>query len=316
MKRSITIFILIILSVAVQAQSYDFLYMRPDSSRFQCVITSDSTVTVNGASPDTLEQLIFPEIVTYNNQTYTVTAIADSTCRYSTDFKSLYISNTITYIGDYSFNWCHARDYVYLGTNLSHIGNGCFWSNTEYRIVFNAKNCQYIGESVFVGHGGSSCLMEFILGDSVQTIPNMFIPLTAEVTVGASVTHIGDSATNIFSTLFNVYMKGEPPTLSELAYSSAANASAIYVPCEYFAQYQSTPGWSSLQNIYPRVPEITLLALNGTASVQTPPTCSNHQATIKAVPNDGWRFIEWSDGNTDTVRTLLVDEDMTLRARF
>ena len=40
------------------------------------------------------------------------------------------------------------------------------------------------------------------------------------------------------------------------------------------------------------------------------------QATLTAVPNDGYRFVEWDDHNTDNPRVVTVNEDMALTAIF
>ena len=40
------------------------------------------------------------------------------------------------------------------------------------------------------------------------------------------------------------------------------------------------------------------------------------QMVLTAVPDDGYQFTQWSDGNTDNPRTILVTENMTLRASF
>ena len=40
------------------------------------------------------------------------------------------------------------------------------------------------------------------------------------------------------------------------------------------------------------------------------------QATITATPNNGYRFVKWSDGNTDNPRTITVTEDISLTAEF
>jgi hypothetical protein len=39
-------------------------------------------------------------------------------------------------------------------------------------------------------------------------------------------------------------------------------------------------------------------------------------ATLTATPNSGYRFVKWSDGNTDNPRTINVSEDLTLIAVF
>lgn len=42
----------------------------------------------------------------------------------------------------------------------------------------------------------------------------------------------------------------------------------------------------------------------------------NSEATIGAVPNQGYRFVQWNDGNTDNPRTFTVTEDVTFTAEF
>ena len=39
-------------------------------------------------------------------------------------------------------------------------------------------------------------------------------------------------------------------------------------------------------------------------------------STIEAIPAEGYRFVQWSDGNTDNPRTLIVAENMVLTAEF
>ena len=39
-------------------------------------------------------------------------------------------------------------------------------------------------------------------------------------------------------------------------------------------------------------------------------------ATIEAVPAEGYRFVQWSDGNTDNPRTVVVTDNLTLTAEF
>lgn len=38
--------------------------------------------------------------------------------------------------------------------------------------------------------------------------------------------------------------------------------------------------------------------------------------TISAIPLSGYKFVQWSDGNTDATRLLTVTEDITLIAYF
>ena len=39
-------------------------------------------------------------------------------------------------------------------------------------------------------------------------------------------------------------------------------------------------------------------------------------ATLTAIPNEGYHFVQWSDGNTDNPRTMTIISDITLSAKF
>ena len=40
------------------------------------------------------------------------------------------------------------------------------------------------------------------------------------------------------------------------------------------------------------------------------------EVTIEAIANEGYHFVEWSDGNTENPRTIVVTEDVELTAEF
>ena len=42
----------------------------------------------------------------------------------------------------------------------------------------------------------------------------------------------------------------------------------------------------------------------------------NEEATLTAIANSGYRFVKWSDGNTDNPRTIVVTQDSTFTAIF
>ena len=43
---------------------------------------------------------------------------------------------------------------------------------------------------------------------------------------------------------------------------------------------------------------------------------SGTEVTLTATPNEGYHFVKWSDGNTENPRTIVVVEDVELRAEF
>ena len=316
MKRSITIFTLIILSVAARAQSNDFTYTRPDGSWFHCIVTSDSTVSVNSGNTDTLGRLIFPDTVTNGINTYVVTAIANSAFS-GANAPYVYISNTIKHIGDSAFYCMNKNDSVTIGTGVTYIGDYAFLRRVLYTIRYNAVNCQYFGPNVFEGIGGSMGLIDTLfIGDSVITIPPALLHKYEDVVL------IYSSHLQIDSTTFShfsysekwmhIEMRCPPPVATPHSLDYLIRKGwGVYVPCDMLSLYENDSVWSQV-SLHPRVPFLTLYH----AEVLEGPTCDNHQVTISATSQNGWHFSEWSDGNTDSLRTLTVDSDLTLRACF
>jgi hypothetical protein len=84
--------------------------------------------------------------------------------------------------------------------------------------------------------------------------------------------------------------------------------------------YQNAVGWNEFSYITADIPfEITLQSndsVMGTAYVIQANTCINNTATIEAVPNTGYRFVRWSDSNTDNPRNISVPSNLTVMALF
>lgn len=75
-----------------------------------------------------------------------------------------------------------------------------------------------------------------------------------------------------------------------------------------------------IMHLYVRQPDVIL-----TVNVNDPLTGSVEgsgsfekytEHTIKAVPNEGYHFVQWNDGNTDNPRTISLTQDTTFTAQF
>lgn len=87
--------------------------------------------------------------------------------------------------------------------------------------------------------------------------------------------------------------------------------------------YEAVQAWKTPFNEIVELYELTVESANperGTASVTkriiTTPGSQIVDAEIKATPKDGYKFVKWSDGNTDNPRTVTVDRDVTFTAQF
>lgn len=60
------------------------------------------------------------------------------------------------------------------------------------------------------------------------------------------------------------------------------------------------------------------IAVDLTKGYVIAPTSARRLETVelKAIPNDGYQFVRWSDGNEDAVRKIVVASDISLTAEF
>ena len=155
-----------------------------------------------------------------------------------------------------------------------------------------------IGESAFSAFGPYNCM-----GLTSVTIPN-------------SVTSIGSSAFSGCTGLTSIQVKAKtPPQCGVSSFYQVPKDIPLYVPCDKEV-YQNSTGWSSFTNIIEEreYSAIAQSSANGFAETISY-TCDN-ELTIQATANEHYHFIQWSDGNTDNLRTFVVFQDTTLTAEF
>lgn len=186
------------------------------------------------------------------------------------------LSNSITSIGDNAFAGAYRMLNTKLPASLTYIGSNAF------------KGCSSIAGSVTIPPYVSEIGQSAFEGDSAITALRMR-PITPPV---------------IYSNTFNDINPDIP----------------VYVPCGCVLFYFVTNYWENFTDIKEDQPYDIFLSSNnevmGDALVADPPTCSNHQAIIRAVANPGFHFLHWSDGNTTNPRVLNLAQDTTLRADF
>lgn len=94
------------------------------------------------------------------------------------------------------------------------------------------------------------------------------------------------------------------------------------VPCGCKDKYQETGVWKTYE-----IKEVNLAGNNmlsvkssdmnmGYVHILSPVSCDKNEAVIEAVPNWGYHFVQWNDGNTDNPRSVTVTENVTFTAEF
>ena len=164
-------------------------------------------------------------------------------------------------------------------------------------------------------------LLQILLPENLTSIENSAFDgcrsLTS-ISIPNSVNHIGENALSSCSSLTSITCLGStPPEASNLG----ANTSTctLTVPKEAYSSYLSHAYWGQFLTIRIIGDKEIKTAVNNSAWGKVTGAGiynENDEATLTATANDGYRFTQWSDGNTDNPRIVTVTENKTYTAEF
>lgn len=142
------------------------------------------------------------------------------------------------------------------------------------------------------------------------------------VSIGKNVKEIKEDAFSNCSAITKVYCYAvTPPKISNNTFYNTN--SYLYVPCESIDVYDSHPIWgnfkhieciSTLEKEFTVVlssSNITMGSVKGEGFYK-----ENTTATLIANPASGYKFVKWSDGNSDNPRVITVTADVEYTAIF
>ena len=236
------------------------------------------------------------------------------------EIKDLVIPNSVTSIGGSAFYGCSSLTSVTIPNSVTSIGAHAFNSCYSLTSVTIPNSVTSIGSSVF---RNCSSLTSVTIGESVTSIgESAFYDCSSltSVTIPNSVTSIGYEAFAGCSSLTSITCEAAtPPTLGSDAFDGVSMSIPVYVPCGCVEAYKAASSWSDFTNIQVPLLEYSIEVdvndtIMGTTKVDYNTFCEGNQ--ISATPNIGYHFVQWSDGNTDAIRTLELTQDTILTAEF
>ena len=234
----------------------------------------------------------------------------------------LSINTNAKTIGNSAFANCDRLVSVTLGDSVQALGNRAFSGCFRINNVSLGEGITSIGNSAF---SGCIRLTNPELPNSLATIGARAFDgcgdINGKLTFPASITHIGDSAYNGVGNITEIEMKGStPPTIHAHTFAAVDSLVTVSVPCGAVLNYYITDYWENFPNIVEAPPyRLTVQSNNevmGSATVTRQTTCSNHTATIYAVAQTGYHFLQWNDGITANPRSIPMTQDSAFTAIF
>ena len=215
----------------------------------------------------------------------TVTEIKDNAFYNASCFASVTIPNSVTSIGRWAFRGCIGLPSVTIPNSITSIDFGAFQDCSGMTSVTIGSGVTSIGYSAFYNCSGLT-----------DIYANPTTPPTVE--------------TN--STPPSSYLTGFPTFNNYTA--------TLWAPCESAVAYMQADGWSNFNTIYGNGPALLRVSSAnpqmGTVSVIQQPTCTNHISRIAAIPNEGYRFVQWNDGSTSNPYFVYASLDVEYVAFF
>ena len=253
-----------------------------------------------------------------NTKALTIDGIGDMYDYYSgspwaqvrSDILSISLPDGLTSIGGDAFSGCSSLTSITIPNSVTSIGDYAFYECFSLTSITIPNSVTSIGERAF---STCSALTSITIPNSVTSIGYYAFSncssLTS-ITIPNSVTSIGSGA---FSDCSQVIVEcTTPPTIESGTFKSDAG---IFVPCSAFDTYLQTAVWQFL-DLKGLNYTVNLSATEGGKANLTTTDCDSNTATIEAVAERLYKFIQWSDGNTDNPRTLTLTQDTTLKAEF
>lgn len=249
----------------------------------------------------------------------------------STLLTEIEIPESVKQIGDNAFKWCKLKKVSILcryASNGYSVFGGCdkieevFFNQYLDMSKDNLKMITFGEKMTVIPKTFQNCdqLEKVVIGNNIHVIPDDCFndcDNLRVVTIGSKVYKIGDRAFRKCVSLDTIYAKPtNVPTLGSNAFNFTPSSKVVVTNCD--SDYSKVWGSSEFIYITSNVYNLSLGVNNtsyGSAVFVQEVNCQN-TAKIEASPKDDYKFIQWSDGNTDNPRTITLSHDTSINAIF
>ena len=256
----------------------------------------------------------------------TVIAIGNNAFRAYTGLMSVIFPSTLTYIGWDAFEGCSGlTGTLVIPNTVTTIQGRAFYGCIGLSgSLYLPDSLTLLGNHAFYGCNGlTGCLY---IGNKITTIDTRTFygcsGLTSTI-IGNSVSSIGYESFYGCSGLSVIYtLPNEAPSLDYGSFNGLSDSVVVNIPCGSSASYTYLWTTSTLftnSNFEENRPGFHIRSndtVMGSVLIQDFPTCQNTTAVFRAIANVGYKFLSWSDGNTEKNRTITLIQDTTITAIF
>lgn len=230
------LFAIIFLPQLCKAQNYDFSSIAPSGQTlYYNIVNGEAQVTYpsvsSGYGHSTLTgNLIIPDSVFYNGNTYCVTTIKSFTFANCNALTSIVIPNAVRSIGESAFHLCTALNSITLPDSLTSISNSMFDGCFSLDSVLIPNTVTIIGNAAF---NQCSTLTNIVIPNSVTSIGSSafaYCTSLSSVTLPDSITSIQYNTFYECRSLSSITIPNTVVSIGESAFLRCISLTSIIIP--------------------------------------------------------------------------------------
>lgn len=241
-------------------------------------------------------------------------------------FRACYSLDTIEYRGTIE-DWCNITFIDYLSNPL-YYGHNLYINGNKVTDLVIPSSVDVIKDYAFNG-----CKMtRLFISDGVDTIRRNAFDCCDSIRhlyLGKSVKTIAEKAFYGCGSIDTIFSYATNPPLLDWNtfggefdwetwfYNGVADSVPIIIPCGTSAIYQQI--WSNFNNFLTKIPSFNV-SVSSSDSLQGEAFANDlncdSTVTLTAIPNAGFIFVQWNDGNTANPRTVVLTTDTSFTALF
>ena len=285
----------------------DGIYYDLDNNKQTAAVSFPGSIPTGGAYRG---DIVIPSSVAYDGITYSVTSIGHSAFKNCENVSSVTIPNTVTIIEEEAFAECRYLRPISIPNSVTTIKDRAFYHCTFCLTSITIPNSvTSIGEEAFSQCGS---LVSAAIGTGL-------INIEKKAFYGSNLKELV-MYSPIPPTIINDSLEIAKPYMG---YPTFPKSVVIYIPCGSFEAY-SESNWrfynvqysaEVYNNFEIDVESSDSLKGSVVVDLEYDNSC-NTLLKIIAMSNYGYKFTQWSDGNTENPRTLVLDKNTSLMAEF